>query len=153
MFFERGANLESRAAHTHPKNTQVPPPPPGVYDTYLSNNYNHCFQVCLSKYATVTKCAPLSQTDMTKWKLTHKMNMKFKYRKSSFTSPQISSPSPVKLRVHRSRMFHSSTGGSDLFMILGFSTLYASSLWKTDTIVFAKLIRSPSQISPPSSVL
>ena len=26
MFLERGANLESRAAHTHPKNTQVPPP-------------------------------------------------------------------------------------------------------------------------------
>ena len=25
MFLERGANLESRAAHTHPKNTQVPP--------------------------------------------------------------------------------------------------------------------------------
>ena len=24
-FLERGANLESRAAHTHPKNTQVPP--------------------------------------------------------------------------------------------------------------------------------
>ena len=24
---ERGANLESRAAHTHQKNTQVPPPP------------------------------------------------------------------------------------------------------------------------------
>ena len=23
----RNANLESRAAHTHPKNTQVPPPP------------------------------------------------------------------------------------------------------------------------------
>ena len=81
------------------------------------------------------------------------MNMKFEYRKSSFTSPQISSPSPVKLRVDRSTMVHSSTGGSDLFMILGFSTLYASSLWKTDTIVFAKLISSPSQISPPSSVL
>ena len=34
MFLERGANLGSRAAHTpgprahtHPKNTQVPPPP------------------------------------------------------------------------------------------------------------------------------
>ena len=25
FFLERGANLESRAAHTHPKNTQVPP--------------------------------------------------------------------------------------------------------------------------------
>ena len=28
FFLERGANLESRAAHTHPKNTQVPPPGP-----------------------------------------------------------------------------------------------------------------------------
>ena len=28
FFLERGANLESRAAHTHPKNTQVNPPPP-----------------------------------------------------------------------------------------------------------------------------
>ena len=27
FFLEQGANLESRAAHTHPKNTQVPPPP------------------------------------------------------------------------------------------------------------------------------
>ena len=26
IFLERGANLESRAAHTHPKNTQVSPP-------------------------------------------------------------------------------------------------------------------------------
>ena len=26
MFLERGANLESLAVHTHPKNTQVPPP-------------------------------------------------------------------------------------------------------------------------------
>ena len=25
IFLERGANLESRAAHTHPNNTQVPP--------------------------------------------------------------------------------------------------------------------------------
>ena len=27
-----------------------------VYDTCLSHNYKHCFQVCFSKYATVTKC-------------------------------------------------------------------------------------------------
>ena len=27
---ERGANLESRAAHTYPKNTQVPPPLPEI---------------------------------------------------------------------------------------------------------------------------
>ena len=30
IFFRRGANLESREAHIHPKNTQVPPPPPGL---------------------------------------------------------------------------------------------------------------------------
>ena len=30
FFLERGTNLESRAAHTHPKNTQVPPHPPGL---------------------------------------------------------------------------------------------------------------------------
>ena len=28
FFLERGANLESWVAHTHPKNTQVHPPPP-----------------------------------------------------------------------------------------------------------------------------
>ena len=55
--------------------------PGNVYNTYLSHNdvkyvwnnsvntvshnNKHCFQVCFSKYATVTKCAPLSQTDMT----------------------------------------------------------------------------------------
>ena len=39
--------------------------PWNVYNTYLSHNYKHCFQVCFLKYATVTKCAPLSQTDMT----------------------------------------------------------------------------------------
>ena len=27
IFLERGTNLESRAAHTHQKNTQMPPPP------------------------------------------------------------------------------------------------------------------------------
>ena len=30
LFLERGTNLESRVAHTHPKNTQAPPPPGGV---------------------------------------------------------------------------------------------------------------------------
>ena len=34
FFLERGANLESRVAHTHPKNTQVPPPP-GLYSLYI----------------------------------------------------------------------------------------------------------------------
>ena len=36
IFLERGANLESRAAHTHPKNTQVPPPPPGLKPSSLN---------------------------------------------------------------------------------------------------------------------
>ena len=36
-------------------------------------------------------------------------------------------------------------------MILGFCTLYSSSLWRTDTIVFAQLNKLPSQISPPPS--
>ena len=31
FFLERGASLESRAAHTHPKKTQVSPPPPGSF--------------------------------------------------------------------------------------------------------------------------
>ena len=32
FFLERGANLESRVAHTHPRNTQVPPPRDWRYD-------------------------------------------------------------------------------------------------------------------------
>ena len=57
-------------------------------------------------------------------------------------------------------MVCSPTGGSDLFLILGcmtsnflylsFSTLYSSSLWRNDTIVWAKFNMHPSQISPPS---
>ena len=39
--------------------------PGNVYITDLEHNYKHCFQVRFSKYATLTKCAPLSQTDMT----------------------------------------------------------------------------------------
>ena len=56
-------------------------------------------------------------------------------------------------------MVCSPTGGSDLFLILGcmtsnflylsFSTLYSSSLWRNDTIVWAKFNMHPSQISPP----
>ena len=50
-------------------------------------------------------------------------------------------------------MVYSPTGSSDLFLIpgcmtsnflyLNFSTLYSSSLWRTDTIVFAKLNTLP----------
>ena len=66
----------------------------------------------------------------------------------------------VKLRVDPSRMVHSPTGSSHLFMILGFSTMYSSSLWRTDTIVFAKLNKLPppprvclKQISPPGGLI
>ena len=36
------------------------------------------------------------------------------------------------------------------FLYLNLFALYSSSLWRTDTIVFAKFNRLPSQISPPS---
>ena len=36
------------------------------------------------------------------------------------------------------------------FLYLNFFALYSSSLWRTDTVVFAKFNRLPSQISPPS---
>ena len=65
----------------------------------------------------------------------------------------------VKPRVHWSRMVYSPTGSSDLFLILGcmtsdflflsFSTLYFSSLWTTNTIIFAKLNKSPLSNKPP----
>ena len=61
--------------------------PGNVYNSYLSHNNKHCFQVCFSKYAIVTKCAPLCQTDMTLWKHIHEMNIKCKYCKSSFNPP------------------------------------------------------------------
>ena len=58
-------------------------------------------------------------------------------------------------------MVYSPTEGWDLFLILccmtsyllylSFSTLFFSSSWRTDTIVFAKLNWPPSQISPPPS--
>ena len=51
-------------------------------------------------------------------------------------------------------------GSSDLFLILSrmtsdflylsFFTLHSSSLWRTDTTIFAKLSRPSPQISPPS---
>ena len=47
FFLERGANLESQAAHTHPKNTQVPPPPreqvrlDGIYYSRLRGTESH----------------------------------------------------------------------------------------------------------------
>ena len=59
---------------------------------------------------------------------------------------------------------YSPTGSSDLFlilvcmtsnfMLLRFSTLYSSPLWRTDTIVFAKLNKRPPPLSnSPSSLL
>ena len=57
-----------------------------------------------------------------------------------------------------SGMVYSPTGSSDLFLILGcmtsnflyvsFSTLYSSTLWRTDTIVVSKLSQPPSLICP-----
>ena len=35
------------------------------------------------------------------------------------------------------------------FLYLSFSTLNSSSLWRTDTIVFAKLVKPPVSIKPP----
>ena len=35
FFLKRGPNLETRAAHTHPKYTRVHPPPPGVRRLFL----------------------------------------------------------------------------------------------------------------------
>ena len=59
----------------------------------------------------------------------------------------------VKLYVDWSWMAYSPTGSSDLFSILScmtsnflylsFSTLYSSSLWRTDTIAFTKLNNPP----------
>ena len=56
-------------------------------------------------------------------------------------------------------MVYLPTGSSDLFLILGcktsnflylsLSTLNSSSLWRTDTIVFAKLVKPPVSIKPP----
>ena len=59
-------------------------------------------------------------------------------------------------------MVYSAAGGSVLFLILGymtpnflyltFPTLHSSSLWRTDTIFFAKLNKSPLSLlrrTPP----
>ena len=35
------------------------------------------------------------------------------------------------------------------FLYLSFSTLYSSALWRTDTIIFAKLNKSPLSNNPP----
>ena len=55
-------------------------------------------------------------------------------------------------------MVYIPTGNSDLILILGcmtynvlylsFAISYSSPLWRTDTIVFSKLNKPPSQISP-----
>ena len=69
----------------------------------------------------------------------------------------------VKLCVDWSGMGYLPTGSSDLilffgcmtsnFLYLSFSTLYSSSLLRTDTIVFSKLNKPPSPLSPPSNGL
>ena len=69
----------------------------------------------------------------------------------------------VKLRVDWSMMVYSPTGSSDLFLFLAcmtsdflflsFSTLYFSSLWTTNTTIFAKLNKSPLSNNPPVSTM
>ena len=69
----------------------------------------------------------------------------------------------VKLRVDWSMMVSSPTGSSDLFLFLAcmtsdflflsFSTLYFSSLWTTNTTIFAKLNKSPLSNNPPVSTM
>ena len=59
-------------------------------------------------------------------------------------------------------MVYSPTGRSDLILILGcmtsnflylsLSTLYSSSLWRTNTVVFAKFIKPSLSIKPPLKV-
>ena len=49
--------------------------------------------------------------------------------------------------------FWSSAAWPPTFLFSSFATLYSSSLWRTDTIVFSKLNKSPSQICPPSNGL
>ena len=66
------------------------------------------------------------------------------------------------LRVDRSMMVYSSTGISDLFLIMGcmtsdflylsFSTLYSKSLWGINTVVFAKLNKHPFSTKPHVSI-
>ena len=60
-------------------------------------------------------------------------------------------------------MVYSPTGSSDLFLFLAcmtsdflflsFSTLYFSSLWTTNTTIFAKLNKSPLSNNPPVSTM
>ena len=45
--------------------------------------------------------------------------------------------------------FWSSAAWPPTFLYLSFSTLNSSSLWRTDTIVFAKLVKPPVSIKPP----
>ena len=50
FFLERGASLESRAAHTHPKNTQVPPP-----RAFMGTAKPYC-SICSSPYHQSDDC-------------------------------------------------------------------------------------------------
>ena len=49
FFLERHANLESRAAHTHPKNTQVPHPPGGSHTCSYKAGYGGNGKQCCGK--------------------------------------------------------------------------------------------------------
>ena len=50
-------------------------------------------------------------------------------------------------------MVYSPTGRSDFFVVHGFTTVYSSGLWRTDTIVFAKLNKPTPALPPPPSPL
>ena len=49
-------------------------------------------------------------------------------------------------------MVYSPTGRSDFFLVHGFTTVYSSALWRTDTIIFAKLNKpTPAPAPTPSN--
>ena len=75
FFLERGTNLESWAAHTHPKNTQVPPPPPPQGKSEQS------------KYRQVQSCMlQLSSSRMLCFNTTTKKKFTLKYLHKDYLS-------------------------------------------------------------------
>ena len=59
-FLERGANLESRAAHTYPKNTQLPPPPSSPHG---SNSQAFCITKLIERmiFRWTTDCPSVGE--------------------------------------------------------------------------------------------
>ena len=56
FFLERGANLESRAAYTHPKYTQVSPPGPIYASEAHLTTQSSCRAKCSSQAQMETTC-------------------------------------------------------------------------------------------------